>query len=541
MKLTKLVLSNFRSFKDPQTIEFSPVTLLFGANSVGKTTILMAIFYLQHILDKGQCDPIHINAMGNRRVDGFKSLVYGGNLNNEITIGIEFEPEQMIGIEYSAYIEEVSELLNIQQLLAMKDISSEADCLYVELKIAWSFISSSAYVKQYNIFINNEILGTLQAEDSTTSAIISRINFDHPILIPENNELWEDLSGEKNISVSAFQDVLDNLVLSDNSVFMFEGPLRPCEIRYHTDIVIKGCIGALPILGEKIKTNLKTFDLTEQVHYFNREIVEKALTQIFTSPLDKICSYLKNSISIGPIRTIPDSSFIPNPYPEQSGWFDGTSAWDKIYTFDIEELNNNGLINKVSKWFSSPDKLNSGYEIINSFSINRTRKKSEINNISPLPDQNRVLFGKVNSDLRLFPNQVGVGLTQIMPVVVASYSVTNGIICIEQPELHIHPAFQVSIGDLFTQLEMADSKKPMFLIETHSEHIILRILKRIRQSSLGQIPDGMKPVLPNDISIINLQSSPEGIIVKKQLITDDGDFLEEWPNGFFDERDEELF
>ncbi|XUK71916.1 DUF3696 domain-containing protein [Erwinia rhapontici] len=128
-----------------------------------------------------------------------------------------------------------------------------------------------------------------------------------------------------------------------------------------------------------------------------------------------------------------------------------------------------------------------------------------------------------------------------MPVVVASYSVTNGIVCIEQPELHIHPAFQVAIGDLFTQLEISDSKKPMFLIETHSEHIILRILKRIRQSSVGQLPNGMKPVMPNDISIINLQSSPEGITVKKQLITDDGDFVEEWPNGFFDERDEELF
>lgn len=251
MKLTKLILSNFRSFKDPQTIEFSPITLLFGPNSVGKTTVLMALFYLQHILDKGQCDPIHIEGMGKRRIDGFKSLVYGGNLNNEITIGIEFKPEQMIGVEYNAYIEEVSELLNIQQLLIMKDISSEAESLYIELKIAWSFISSSAYIKMYNISINGEILGTLQAEDSTSSAIISRINFDHPILIPENNELWEEPSEEKNVSINAFQEILGSLVLSENSIFMFEGPLRPCDIRYQTDILIKGCIGALPILGKK--------------------------------------------------------------------------------------------------------------------------------------------------------------------------------------------------------------------------------------------------------------------------------------------------
>jgi AAA15 family ATPase/GTPase len=51
MKITKLSLTNFRSFKETQTIEFAPVTLLFGPNSVGKSTVLMALFYLQEILD----------------------------------------------------------------------------------------------------------------------------------------------------------------------------------------------------------------------------------------------------------------------------------------------------------------------------------------------------------------------------------------------------------------------------------------------------------------------------------------------------------
>ena len=51
MRITKLSLTNFRSFKETQTIEFAPVTLLFGPNSVGKSTVLMALFYLQEILD----------------------------------------------------------------------------------------------------------------------------------------------------------------------------------------------------------------------------------------------------------------------------------------------------------------------------------------------------------------------------------------------------------------------------------------------------------------------------------------------------------
>jgi predicted ATPase len=43
MRITKLSLTNFRSFKETQTIEFAPVTLLFGANSVGKSTVLMGL------------------------------------------------------------------------------------------------------------------------------------------------------------------------------------------------------------------------------------------------------------------------------------------------------------------------------------------------------------------------------------------------------------------------------------------------------------------------------------------------------------------
>ena len=68
MRITKLSLTNFKSFKETQTIEFAPVTLLFGPNSVGKSTVLIALFYLQQILDKGQCDPQRIDALGGKLV-----------------------------------------------------------------------------------------------------------------------------------------------------------------------------------------------------------------------------------------------------------------------------------------------------------------------------------------------------------------------------------------------------------------------------------------------------------------------------------------
>jgi predicted ATPase len=130
---------------------------------------------------------------------------------------------------------------------------------------------------------------------------------------------------------------------------------------------------------------------------------------------------------------------------------------------------------------------------------------------------------------------LGTGISQVLPIVVASNYDSLGLICIEQPELHLHPRFQVELADLF--LEARD--KHSFLIETHSEHIVLRLLRRIRESSKAKTDKNI--VSLDDISVVYLSPSPDGTIAERLAITTDGDFEHDWPHGFFDERDEELF
>jgi len=80
MRITEITLTNFRSFQATQSIALAPVTLLFGPNSVGKSSVLMALFYIQQMLEKGQCDPQRIDALGEKHIGGFKSLVNGRDL-----------------------------------------------------------------------------------------------------------------------------------------------------------------------------------------------------------------------------------------------------------------------------------------------------------------------------------------------------------------------------------------------------------------------------------------------------------------------------
>ncbi|NWA21025.1 AAA family ATPase [Serratia liquefaciens] len=536
MKLTKLVLENFRSFKKRQEIDFSPVTLLLGANSAGKTTILIALFYLQQILDREQCDPIYLEAMGNRRIDGFRSLVHNGDLNNVITIGIGFDPEQTIGVEYKTYLEELGDIFDIH-FIKMRDIADETEKVYVEFRIAWSPLHRTAYIKSYSVFINNEFIGELSNDEYTKSSLVNRLNFTHPLLLPIDYHLWIEAIGRDELDTitSEFEISLNNLTAGldrNNSSatervnfadYLFkenkEKPMLP--------VFLKTKIGALPQLGRTVDTNLKVFDISEPVEYFNREIVTRVLTQIFTSPLDKLNSYLKTSVSIGPLRVIPDSAFTPNPYPEQDGWFDGTSAWDKLY---LSQQNNSDLINKISDWFSNKNKLNTGYNIFSGRKVDNPL----------LALKNDIFFCKIDSEKMLFPNQVGVGLTQIAPLLIAANVIQDGLVAIEQPELHIHPALQLAVGDLFTHYPL-DVKRPMFLVETHSEHIMLRILKRIRQTTDNELPESNYPVKPDFISVIVFEDNDGSTVTRKIDITDDGDFKQKWPKGFFEERRGELF
>jgi predicted ATPase len=124
---------------------------------------------------------------------------------------------------------------------------------------------------------------------------------------------------------------------------------------------------------------------------------------------------------------------------------------------------------------------------------------------------------------------------------------------IEQPELHIHPKLQVVLGDLFilavrNELESRGSVYPhrRFIIETHSEYLLLRLLRRIREHSSGDVPEWCEPFRPEDlcVSYVEESTSTDGgptVVMRRLRVDERGEFIDRWPDGFFEERAEELF
>jgi hypothetical protein len=146
----------------------------------------------------------------------------------------------------------------------------------------------------------------------------------------------------------------------------------------------------------------------------------------------------------------------------------------------------------------------------------------------------------LRNKVELTPSDVGLGVSQVLPLLVQGLADSgaskesnprNRIRCVEQPELHLHPRLQANLADFFIDTTQRNSGL-RWILETHSESLILRIQRRIREQKLK----------PDDVSINYVNSIKGGYSVIKELrIDNEGDFIDEWPEGFFEESFKERF
>ena len=90
--IKSLSLKNFKGFSDEVRIELRPITLLFGANSAGKSSMLQALQYVREILER-QNPNADRTLQGGEAVDlgGFLNLVHGRDPQQQIEVEVEME------------------------------------------------------------------------------------------------------------------------------------------------------------------------------------------------------------------------------------------------------------------------------------------------------------------------------------------------------------------------------------------------------------------------------------------------------------------
>ena len=135
---------------------------------------------------------------------------------------------------------------------------------------------------------------------------------------------------------------------------------------------------------------------------------------------------------------------------------------------------------------------------------------------------------------------MGVGISQVFPVVAGICRESDTFLSCEQPELHIHPRWQLVLADMMLENIKGQYQK-IFLMETHSEHLLLRLLRRRRETVDGELLNESYACEQDDVQIIFCEKENGQTLLRPISITDEGEFDAPWPNGFFYERYSELF
>jgi len=115
---------------------------------------------------------------------------------------------------------------------------------------------------------------------------------------------------------------------------------------------------------------------------------------------------------------------------------------------------------------------------------------------------------------------IGFGASQVLPVIVQGLcAADDALLLVEQPEIHLHPDAQAELGDFFIETS-GEGKR--WLIETHSEHLLLRVQRRIAEDKLR----------PQDVAVYYVERK-RGESHVRRIELDEYGRMPEWPRDFF--------
>lgn len=562
MAITAITIENFKGIREPVRVELKPITLLFGPNSAGKSTIVQAIHYAREIFERQNLNPDR-TLLGGDSIDlgGFESLVH--NHDKKLPIRLRFEldlsredlPDYKEGYEelehwraFETENEDESDRLSL-----FNDIPSRLKQAEVLVTIRWSDALDRPILFSYEISANGKYLATMQSSDDSRQITLSQLNFMNSIFFSKEEREILDKHRKQFQEVKdleCFLSHLDSIGIMDSFIQV----INPLTVNPFLLLIGKGgSIGIheqtspLPRWGKPLVLDNSLWK--DEASYEEWGFLVKMLSSLIVGPGELVRDGLRKLCYVGPLRKVPERNHKPGTSPAESRWANGLAAYDTLF------FSEDTFIAKVNEWLTQEERLNSRYSV-------EVKKYRELGNDHPLmlatlqgrildedinlrdqllslPVLRRLLIRDVARDIELEPQDIGVGISQVLPVVVAVLHHKTGIVAIEQPELHIHPAFQVALGDLFIE-QSRQCPDLTFILETHSEHLLLRFLRRIRETDENKAPEN-QTLTPAELAIYFIEQRETGISCTRIRVDEDGDFIDHWPRGFFNERVKELY
>lgn len=546
--IQEIQLSNFKAFADAVKIPIKPITLIFGPNSSGKTSIFQSLLMLKQTLEESEKKDQVLLPKG-KRVDlgSYRELIHNHDISQSFSATIRMSPFDL----YDAIPESTGkEALDISE--EFEKLRKSVETLSLGLTFTFSYeINAGIRVSKIDLLVGEETKPVLTyVNEPPEEPLTEDAKDDNDYWkkrkaqkIRRNWNLWNELPKcllkikqrnqqhpywqkyvKDEIFVSAINEISVSAIMSGISKLPDEERRAATKLLKKLKIIASNKIPQnsqdLPSAFTNDCVTLQNFlpvELNDTPPYFlvwnDFQSEDMGNISIITLAVaNTIADFLKQCIfHIGPVRQNPERYFtfsgVTTTYVGRSG----------EYLYDIL-IDNPSLVEAVNKQLS---RLNIGYQLKIDTLSNEDSDISDLYSIRLM-----------NADgVKIAMTDVGYGISQVLPVIMQCILSKEQTILIEQPELHLHPAQQAELGD----------QNNTFIIETHSEHLILRLLRRIRETAEGRLEPGCTPIKPDQISVLYVQPGSEGSNITELIVTNDGDFENHWPNGFFTERAKELF
>ena len=556
-------IANFKSYNSIQELKIKPITLLFGPNSSGKSSLIHSLLYLQNAFSSKELDTHYMKISGDSvDLGGFRQLVHKRDFQRSINFYIDIDAEKGNETLRKNFPETniVSARFEVRQPLEQrkkkKVIRVEDHQIYYDELPTDEFIATGKpKVQKFEILTDGEPLLNIGLTKNLAFRI-EYLNLENSLLkrliealIISNTTTPEIKQSDWNIIQEAMDSIINELY-SNDTLFIPRHLKKVRESFYDASKTV------LPISRDSRES-----DLVSSLKLY----LPFALTEIIESVYNELDSQLSNLIYLGPVRSFPARhlAFTNNNDPN---WIaGGANAWETLRDFkDIRD--------KVNNWLSSTAKLNTKYKLEVRKHIDPKSKDFEdqiwaaaqdidfelsefkewsgdsgvfdkvlekVNQDDAIEGINDLVLVDQNSNTVVTHRDVGFGISQVIPVLVSAYANKGKTILIEQPEIHLHPALQAELGSLIVSSALGENKNT-FILENHSETMMLRILKLIRESTLNK-DNGLPKLTPDDVALIFVENTKNGTILRNLRIDRMGKILDPIPGGFFEEDFEEMF
>ncbi len=534
LPIVGITLEGFQVFNEPTYIPLDRLTLLFGPNSAGKSSISDALKLYEQLLN------IEPRA---REIDPSLNLydLPGETYRSRFSLYEEILPD-LIDRHWRRLGGNADELVAEMGIAVVHTVDNSIDDYSIERQFAgetqrklliepsysqpiilensWRFVrDESRLAFSYSLKIQSEFV--VDYVDTTI-----RINLQHPFL----------RSIEKRVDFAAAALAYPKELSFEDGIFTVKAGV----FGFHPsgrDINRKGSnwlayapledLGADPQLRSLLNQTLGELSLLigHLMDFLNRSksFLPETVAASRTVPTraDMILSFVDDSIAA------PLKGHLPT----------GNTFYESLARSLISAPSDQKLADGVNRALSDHLFLDQGYRIDASlWTLSSANPKAvAYDEAAEIVE----LFLRDGYGSRHQFEDVGSGIGYVLPVLCALFDHQHCFI--QQPELHLHPALQAAMGDVLIEAVKVAIGVKQILVETHSEHLLLRILKRIRQTHLQvNIAPELK-ITSDDVCVLYFDPSPDGTTTVKRLrITEDGEFMDRWPRGFFSERDQEL-